>query len=112
MKVNKVIISSILFVISFFIFVVLDVGMTVEQISQIVQPLFFALTLVISVLFTQFRKHLLVFSIVCLIILVITYLFGMIEVSDWIGRLGFGMFFITIFSYLPQLIKKGYIEKF
>src|SRR3989344_9074499 len=100
MRLNKLILSPILFVISFLIFIVLDVGVNVEQASQIIQPLFFALTLVISILFTRFKKRLLVFSIVCLIILVGTYLFGMIEVSDWIGRLGFGIFFITIFSYL------------
>lgn len=86
--------------------------MNLEQTNQAMQPLFFALTLVISVLFTQFRKHLLVFSLLCLITLVISYLFGMIEVSDWIGRLGIGMLVIILFSYFPQLIKRGYIEKF
>lgn len=112
MKANKIILSPIVFIISFFVFVVLDVGMNIEHIYQAVQPLFFAITFVISLLFTEFRKYLLICSATLLIVLVVIYLFGMIEVSDWIGRLGFGILIIVLFSYLPQLIKRGYIEKF
>lgn len=112
MKINKAVITSILFVISFLIFIVLDVGMNVEQASQIIQPLFFALVFVVTTLFTGFRKYILIFSLALLFLLIIAYLFGRLSLSDWIGRLGFGILFLTIFSYIPELVKKGHIEKF
>lgn len=112
MKANKIIISPILFVIAVFIFTVLDVGMKVDQINQLVQPLFFAATFTLSVLFANFRKYLLICSGLLLILLVITYMLQMLVISDWVGRLGFGMLLIILFSYFPQLIKRGYIEKF
>lgn len=111
MKANKIIIALILFVIAVFVFTVLDVGMNVDQINQLVQPLFFAATFTLSVLFANFRKYLLISSALLLILLVITYILQMLVISDWVGRLGFGILFIVIFSYLPQFIKKGFLEK-
>lgn len=112
MKVKIFFKSLILFLIGIFIFTILDVGGEVEQIGQVVQPILYAVILVISTQFKKFRKNILFFSFILFGTMIIFYLLKRVEISDWIARLGFGMLFITIFSYLPQLIKKGYVEKF
>ena len=111
-KLRKIIFISIIFIISFLLFIYLDDGFDIQAIKQIIQPLFFAFAFTSSVLFANLRRYLLVSSCSLLAILILFYLLQMLEIADWIGRMGFGILFITIFSYLPQFIKRGYIEKF
>ncbi len=109
---KKIILAPLLLVIFTIIFIVLNVGMNITGVDQIIQPVTFATTLTICFLFSYYRKYLMATSIVLLILLVFTYLLGILVVSDWVGSLGFGMLVIISFSYLPQFITRGYVEKF
>lgn len=109
---KKIILTPILMIIVTSIFIILDNGGDVTQVNQIIQPIFFGITLILSVFFSNLRKYLIIIAITFLILLIFTYLFQMIEISAWLGNLGFGMLTITIFSYTPQFIRKGFIEKF
>ncbi len=109
---KKIIFAPILLVISSLIFIVLDNGSLTPQIDQLIPPVFFAITLTLCIFFPNFRKYLLIISVTLLILLIITYLFQILEISNWLGSLGFGMLIMIIFSYIPQLIKDGLIEKF
>lgn len=102
-------ISTVIFLT--FLFILLNDG-EISQFGQIFQPFLFALTFSISIFIAPSRKFFLVASIVLLILMIFSYLFNLLEVSNWIGSLGFGMLLMTVFSYFNQFIKKGYIEKF
>ena len=109
---KKFSLGIIVFIVSIFIFSMLEFESSIDKIDTLIQPLIFALTLTIAIVLPRFRKNILLLSIVLLIVMVLTYLFNMISISNWIGGLGFGMLVVTLFSYLPQLIKKGHIEKY
>ncbi len=109
MKIVKKILLILFFLV---VFVVLNEGGKINQMDQLIQPLLFAVSAVISVYSPKFRKYIIRLSAGLLFIMVITYLFNELEISSWMGSLGFGLLFISVFSYSPQLIKKGYIEGF
>lgn len=109
---KKMILIPILIVIFTFVFTALNTGLDLKRFNQIIQPLIFALSITICILYSNFRKYLINASVVLLLSMVLTYMFNMLEIANWLGSLGFGMLFITIMSYLPQLIKKGNLEKF
>ena len=111
-KTVKILVFLILIIFFTLIFFVLDFGFSFNHISQVIQPLIFATTAAICILYPYYKKPILFVSQVPLFLMIVTYLIKMLDFSNWIGSLGFGMLFITIFSYLPQIFKKGYIEKF
>lgn len=112
MQIKKIIFIPLLFIIFFSIFTTLDIGMEVKELIQLIQPMFFTLTVIISVFFLKLRKVILIIALFLLLLMVFTYLLSFLAISSWIGSLGFGMFTIVIISYLPELIKKGYIERY
>lgn len=109
---RKIVFLTISFIFFLIIFTILDFGMEINKFIQLTQPIIFALTAVIAIFFLKLRKLILVISLSLLSLMIFTYLLSLLDISKWVGSLGFGMLFITIFSYLPQVIKKGYIEKF
>ncbi|MCL4417741.1 MAG: hypothetical protein M1365_13815 [Actinobacteria bacterium] len=108
----KIIIIPIILAILTFIFIVLDTGLSSYKIHQVFQPLVFAVSVIVCVFCLNIRKYIITFSISLLLLMVVTYLFNALAVSNWIGSLGFGMLFIALFAYIPEVIKKGNIEKF
>ncbi|MBI2596946.1 hypothetical protein HYW41_02205 [Candidatus Daviesbacteria bacterium] len=109
---KKVILTPVVFLLSGFIFAFLDNGIEIERFDQIIQPIFFAVILTSDILLPSFRKNLIIFSCCLLVLMILIYLLQNLMIADWIGRLGFGILFITIFSYTPEIIKRGYLEKF
>ncbi len=107
---KKIILIPILIVIFTFSFTFLEIGLEIHKITQIIQPFIFALSAVLCILYNSLRRLILKISLVLLALMVLTYLFDNLDFANWIGSLGFGMLVIVIFSYLPILIKKGYIE--
>lgn len=109
---KKIILAPFLFIISIFAFTILDHGFGIKNIDEVIQPILFSLGFVIAVLLSPYRKYLFVTSMILLSLMVLTYLLQMMEISNWLGSLGFGMLVITFFSYIPEIVKKGFIEKF
>lgn len=64
------------------------------------------------ILFLRLRKIVLVISLFFIGLMIFTYLIGLLEISNMIGSWGFGIFTVVVATYLPQLIKKGFIEKY
>lgn len=110
-KTKKIILTPFLFIIFTFIFTILDVGLIINQFDQIIQPVFFSASLIICLLYSSNRKYILIVSIILLFLMILIYLLNMIVLSNWVGSLGLGILFITFTTYIPQLIKVGYIEK-
>ena len=109
---KKIIISIVALLFFAVLFTILDYNGKSFHISQIIQPVIFASVLIICIFSSAARKYMIAASFFMLSLMIITYLLQMLEVSNWIGSLGFGVLTITLFSYLPELIKKGYIEKY
>lgn len=109
---RRVILIPIFSIIFFIVFVILDNGIEINSIGQLIQPLIFTLSLVTGTFFHSTRKYLLGTGIILLVFMIFTYLFASLDASNWIGSLGFGIFFTTVFTYLPEIISKGYIERY
>lgn len=91
---------------------VLDFGFGAYQFKQTIQPFIFAISFTICIFYPNFRKYNIITALILLTLMIFIYLLNSIEISNWFGSLGFGMLFIAIISYLPQIIKKGSIEKY
>lgn len=108
----KVVLGVIIFIVSLFVFSFLEFESSLGKIDSLIQPLIFAATLSIGLCLPRFKKIILLISLSFLMVMIFTYVFNQINLSNWIGSLGFGMLVITVATYLPELIKRGYIEKF
>lgn len=111
-SIGKIIYIPILAVLLTVIFYTLDTGSSSYQINQLVQPLIFAVSVVLCVFFAGIRRRVVAISLFLLLLMLITYLFNEMSISGWLGSLGFGELFIAIFSYSPEIIKEGKIENF
>ena len=84
----------------------------ISQFGQISQPFIFALTFSLCIFLSFLKKLFLIISLGLLSLMVFVYFFNLLEISNWLGSLGYGMLLMITFSYLPEFVKKGYIEKF
>lgn len=110
MKINKLLLSILILIISFPIFMWLESGFSIKSFLDLIKPLIFSFSASISFI-NFYKKFLLIFSLSLLIIMVFFYLIWKIDLSNWFGSLGFGMLIIYVVGYFPQLFKKGYVEK-
>lgn len=56
------------------------------------------------------RKYFFILSGVLLIIMAVVYIFGKVGWAEVFGSSSFGLVLLLLISYVPQIIKKGYIE--
>lgn len=110
--IKKMFIAPVLIIILTIIFTILDLGLNIKKLNLLIQPLIFAVVATISFLFGSYRKLFLFFSASLLSLMIIVYLFNLLDIANWVGSLGFGVLIIVLCSYIPVLIKKGHIEKF
>lgn len=108
----KIIQGIIIFIVSLFVFYFLEFESSLAKVESLIQPLFFAATLSICIIRPHFRKIILIASAILLAVMIFTYLFNQLNIANWVGSLGFGILIVTIASYIPELVKKGYIERY
>lgn len=102
--------SLIIFFISFVIFVFLETGFKIRSAFGVVYPLIFSICTAVSIN-KIYRNYLIITSFLLLLIMVILYLFWQMDLSNWFGSLGIGIFTIAVLANIPELIKKGNIER-
>lgn len=88
----------------------LESGFKLRNGDELIKSIIFAGSLFITLTGT-YKKFILWVSILLLGIMIIFYLLWQIPLSSFFGSIGFGMLLIFILSYLPDLIKKGFVEK-
>lgn len=103
--------AVIIFVISFFVFLVAEFDLLNPAGNKIFQSLIFSSTLIVSVFLPKFKVKLLYTTFFILFFMMLLYLLNNLNYSNFLGSIGIGMLTIIIFSYLPQLLKNGEIEK-
>lgn len=60
----------------------------------------------------KFRKISLITSFVFLLIMVFLYLMNELVLANVMGSFGFAILLIVTASYLPQIISKGFVDRF
>lgn len=97
-------------IMSFFIFWWLESGLKIEEISAIIKPLIFALS--VSMTFSiKLRRYLLYISFLFYCLMIFLYLIWQISLANLAGSLGIGILAILIFSYFGDFVKRGFVEK-
>ncbi len=109
-KLKRIFLDLTIFILAAIIFSYLEFGYPLKSIDMIIRPIIFAFSLLIT-LKAQFRGYLLLGSLILLFLMIIFTLIWQLTLADWIGSLGFGMLVIYVAGFIPQLIKKGYIER-
>lgn len=101
----------ILPVILFLVFNFLEYGLSWNGADKFLIPGLLTAISIISFFISKFRKLLLILSVILLTLMVLFYLIDKLTLSNRVGSFGFALFVILIISYLPILVRKGYIEK-
>lgn len=94
------------------IFYVLEYGTTWDNPGKFLKPILLS-GFTVTMLFQQkLRRYIFIFSIICLLLMAVMSVFNWSDLSNNIGSFGFSLLVVTVFLYLPQIIKKGHVEKF
>ena len=111
MKNNKVILVAVASIILFFIFSAIEFEPLNQATSKYIQSAIFVLIFAVAILKPKLRSKIFYFTFLLLFLMVGFYLFQRIALANSVASVGIGIFFITLLTYLPELIKKGYIEE-
>ncbi len=106
---NKIVIKFFISTISIAFFWGLESGFTQRNGYELIKSIIFASSFFI-VLTKKYKQYILWISTFLLISMIILYLLWQIQLSDLLGSIGFGMFFIFILSYLPDLVRIGFVK--
>lgn len=92
------------------IFNFLEYGGAWDGWNKFAYPALYTSISLVIVFKQSFRKLFLFVALSLISIMVVIYLFNEIYLSNLIGSLGLAILAIVFVSYIPGLIKKGYIE--
>lgn len=76
-----------------------------------IQTAFFIIIFSSVLTYPQIRMHYWKAAFLLIIIMVVFYIFQNINLANIAGSSSVGIIFILLLSYLPQLVKLGYIKK-
>lgn len=102
-----IIISTFALPILFF----LQTGPLTDSPIKNLQVILFTSVLGCSIVWPVFRKYILLISLCLIILMAILFILDLIYWADILGSTGIGIIIINLLSYLPQLVKLGYIKK-
>lgn len=94
------------------LFYILEYGFIFDSSDKLLRP--FLLSGFAAVMFFKpnVKRYSLFLIGCCLILIILTNIFSLENFSKNISDFGFSLLLVTIVLYLPQIIKKGYIERF
>ena len=101
----------IIFIVSYPFILFLNTGFLTDSSIKIFQALIFAIVFSTIAVWSNLRRIILLASLCLILIMAAFYIVDMIELADIFGSTAVGLILLTIISFLPQLFKKGYIEK-
>lgn len=108
---TKIIFILIISVVSFLIFSGIEFEPLNQTISKYLQSFIFSATLAISLIKPSLKIKLFYLGFLFIFLAMSLYLFGRLALSNSFASIGIGILFIVSSTYLPSLIKKGYVEK-
>lgn len=112
MKEMKIIKFTILSPILMVFFNFLEYGLVWNRLDQFIYPIILTVITYAILFIPKLRKLSLIVSFILFLSMILFYLINQLSLSDSFGSFGFSLLLITLTVYLPQMIKKGFIEKF
>lgn len=97
-----------IFLIVFYIF---EHGFIFDSFDKFIGPVLLSGLTVMMLLKPNLKRRILLLSSILLILMILFYILNIPNWSKNTGDFGFSLLIVTIFLYLPQIIKKGYIER-
>lgn len=101
----------IIFIFTFPILLFMHTGFLTDSTVKLSQTVIFATGLSMIAAWPILRRFVLLGSLFLIVVMAVLYIVNMIEWADIIGSTGIGLIMINLLSYLPQLVKLGYIKK-
>ncbi len=78
--------------------------------AKMSQDLIFSVCLSSSIFFPGLKKYYLILAAILIVLMVGSFMFKVVAISDLLGSTAIGIVTVILISYVPQLVKKGYIE--
>lgn len=94
------------------IFNFLEYGLIWDDVYKFLYPLLLAGIFMLNIQVPRFRHLFLILSYCMLALMVLLYLANHLDLSNSVGSIGLAILIITLFAYLPELIKEGYLKNF
>lgn len=85
-------------------------GFMTDSLVKNLQVILFAGTFSFAIVWPVYRKYILLISLFLIIGMVFFFTLDMIYWADVLGSTSIGLVVLVLLSYLPQFVKKGYIE--
>lgn len=107
---KKAIKIVILFIIIFGFFLIFNSGLKFDSWESLFQTLVFTLMIMFLIFQPWLKKTFVILSLILFIVMVIFFTLDFINIANFFGSLGFGIFIISSLFYMPKFIKYGYIK--
>lgn len=112
MKILRLVKLFFLTVSFFSIIYILEYGFNFDSLQRLIVPFLLSLLAVLMIFKPNLKRYILVLLGLFLILMILADLFNLIIFSKRTGEFGLSLLVITVLLYLPQITKKGCIEKF
>lgn len=99
-------------ILSFGVFYILEYGFTFDNPNKFLIPLLLSVLTMIMLFRPDLKHYSLILVGICLVLMILASIFNLLNFANILGSFGFSLLIVTIFLYLPQIIKKGHVEKF
>lgn len=107
----KIITAIIVLIISFLTFNILEYELLYSLGNKYILSSFFSLGLTFALFIPKLRFKLIILSFILLFLTTFLYLAGQMGLANFLASGGIGLMALVLFSYLPEIFKKGYVEK-
>ncbi len=97
---------------SFGVFYILEYGFNFDSYNKLLTPFLLSTLTMIMLFRPDFKRYSLILTGVCLVLMILLSIFNLLNFANVLGSFGFSLLIVTIFLYLPQIVKKGHIERF
>lgn len=111
MKKFRIIFILIISIVSFFIFSGIEFEPLNQVTSKYLQAFIFSATLAVSIIKPSLRLKLFYLGFLLIFLMVCFYLFGRLPTANSFASIGIGILLIVSLTYLPELFRKGFVEK-
>lgn len=90
----------------------LEYGFKWDKAEQFIYPIILMIITLTVFYVSKLRKLFLISSFCILMLMILLYLTNNLDLANIVGSFGFALLLIVVSAYIPELTKKGFIEKF
>ncbi len=90
----------------------LEYGFKWDRAEQFIYPIILMIVTLTVFYVSKLRKLFLISSFLILLVMIFLYLLDELNPANIVGSFGFALLLIVVASYLPQIVRKGFVEKY